>query len=306
LTRQLLTFSRRQRVNPEAISIRQHITSIREVLTSGLGGSIGLAFDFAPDVWPVTVDVGEFEIALVNLVINARDAMPDGGTVTVRASNAAMREGGILAPGDYVAVSVKDTGIGIPPDILVHVFDPFFTTKPVGKGTGLGLSQVHGFVHQAGGTVTIDSELGKGTTFTMYLPRAARSSADAVADAVEAMKARTGTVLLVEDNPDVASASSGLLEQLGYQVRWAPNAETALLEIEKSAIDLVFSDIVMPGRLDGLGLAHTIRQKYPSLPILLATGYSEATRNAHANFSILRKPYQMQELSSALAQLIRG
>jgi CheY-like chemotaxis protein len=303
LTRQLLTFSRRQRVNPEAIGIRQHVASIREVLTSGLGGAIGLTFDFAADVWPVTVDVGEFEIALVNLVINARDAMPDGGAVTIRATNVTIEADDILTPGDYVAVSVEDTGVGIPADVVAHVFDPFFTTKPVGKGTGLGLSQVHGFAHQAGGTVTIDSELGKGTTFTMYLPRGA---AGATASTAGMAKTRTGTVLLVEDNPDVASASAGLLEQLGYQVRWAPNAETALQEIEKNSIDLVFSDIVMPGRLDGLGLAHTIKQKYPALPILLATGYSEAARNAHASFSILRKPYQMQELSRALAQLIHG
>jgi PAS domain S-box-containing protein len=306
LTRQLLTFSRRQRVNPEAIGVRQHITSIREVLTSGLGGSISLAFDFAADVWPVTVDVGEFEIALVNLVINARDAMPDGGAVTVRANNITMHDDAILPPGDYVAVAVEDTGVGIPADVIAHVFDPFFTTKAVGKGTGLGLSQVHGFAHQAGGTVTIDSELGKGTTFTMYLPRAAIGTSRTDAGAIEAAKTPTGTVLLVEDNPDVASASAGLLEQLGYYVRWAPNAETALQEIENNSIDLVFSDIVMPGRLDGLGLAHTIKQKYPFLPILLATGYSEAARNAHTDFSILRKPYQMQELSRALARLIHG
>jgi PAS domain S-box-containing protein len=306
LTRQLLTFSRRQRVNPETINVRHHADSIREVLASGLGGSIGMVFDFTLDVWPVTVDVGEFEIALVNLVINARDAMPDGGLVTLSAKNVAIQEGDSIPSGDYVAITVKDTGVGIPADVVDHVFDPFFTTKPVGKGTGLGLSQVHGFAHQAGGTIRIDSTLGQGTTFTIYLPRASDGSSGTAAGAVDAARARTGTVLLVEDNPDVASASAGLLEQLGYSVRWAPNAETALEEIEKNGVDLVFSDIVMPGRLDGLGLARLIKQKYPSLPILLATGYSEAARNVSSDFSILRKPYQMHELSRALAQLIHG
>jgi PAS domain S-box-containing protein len=306
LTRQLLSFSRRQCVNPETIKVPRHIESIREVLTSGLGGGIGMVFDFTPDVRPVTVDVGEFEIALVNLVVNARDAMPDGGLVTLGAKNIAIHEGDRAPAGEYVAITVEDTGVGIPADVVDHVFDPFFTTKPVGKGTGLGLSQVHGFAHQAGGTITIDSTLGQGTTFTIYLPHASDGSAGTAAGAIDAARGRIGTVLLVEDNPDVASASTGLLEQLGYSVRWAPDAETALEEIEKNGADLVFSDIVMPGRLDGLGLARLIKQKYPSLPILLATGYSEAARNVSSDFSILRKPYQMHELSRALAQLIHG
>ena len=306
LTRQLLTFSRRQRVNPEAIDVRQRLDSIREVLTSGLGGNIGMTFDFAADTWPVVIDVGEFEIALVNLMINARDAMPDGGLATITTKNFVAHEDDSIPAGDYVAISVKDTGVGIPPDVIANVFDPFFTTKPVGKGTGLGLSQVHGFAHQAGGTVTIDSTLGHGTTFTFYLPRAKQGAAATAANETTAARSRTGTVLLVEDNPDVANASTGLLEQLGYSVRWVPNAETALQEIEKNGIDLVFSDIVMPGHLDGLGLARIIKQQYPRLPILLATGYSEAARSVRSDFSILRKPYELHELSRALSALIRN
>jgi PAS domain S-box-containing protein len=305
LTRQLLTFSRRQRVNPQPIDIRQRIDSIREVLTSGLGGGIRLVVDVTADAWPVTVDVGEFEIALVNLVINARDAMPDGGTVTISAANISVEEGDTVPPGDYVAIAVQDTGVGIPPDIIARVFDPFFTTKPVGKGTGLGLSQVYGFAHQAGGTVKIESALGEGTRLTMVLPRAAEGSVGVEADVGGAARLRTGTVLLVEDNPDVAAASTSLLEQLGYSVRWVPNAEAALDEIEKNSVDLVFSDIVMPGRLDGLGLAQLVRERHPGLPILLATGYSEAAQNVRG-FPILRKPYQMHELSRALAELNRG
>ena len=306
LTRQLLTFARRQRVNPESIDLRQRIEAIRDVLNSGSGGSVALLIDLPHDTWPVTVDVAELEVALVNLVMNSRDAMPDGGAVTVSAENVSVvEEGGIVSPGDYVAIAVKDTGVGIPPDVLAKVFEPFFTTKPVGKGTGLGLSQVYGFAHQAGGAVRIASELGSGTTITMLLPRAEQQGvADPNAPAASLMQA--GTVLLIEDNPEVASASAGLLEQLGYTVRWAPNAEAALKEIEKDGIDLVFSDIVMPGRMDGLGLARLIKQKHPGLPILLATGYSEAAHNADKDFPILRKPYQVHELSKAITALTRG
>jgi CheY-like chemotaxis protein len=203
--------------------------------------------------------------------------------------------------GDFVAIRVTDTGSGIPADIVQKVFDPFFTTKPVGKGTGLGLSQVHGFAYQAGGLVALSSELGRGTTVTISLPRdttgivsnKSRSSASS----------GSGTILLVEDNPDVAAASTGLLEQLGYAVRWVSNAEAALAEIEGQGIDLVFSDIVMPGKMDGLALAQAIRGKYPRLPILLATGYSDTLRKVSLGFQILRKPYEIHELSQALSKV---
>ena len=306
LTRQLLTFSRRQRVNPEAIDVRQRFDSIREVLMSGLGGNVRLLVDIDTDLWPVTIDVSEFEVALVNLVINARDAMPDGGTVTITARNVVVEEDDVVASGEYIAICVEDTGTGIPKDILAKVFEPFFTTKAVGKGTGLGLSQVHGFVHQAGGTVKVNSELNKGTTFTIYLPRASEAAPIAANDSQPVTaNPQTGTVLLVEDNPDVATASIGLLEQLGYAVRWATDAEAALQEIGKHKIDLVFSDIVMPGRLDGIGLAEAVRQKDPGMPILLATGYSEVLQRLGSDFPVIRKPYQMHELSEALAQLRR-
>jgi PAS domain S-box-containing protein len=306
LTRQLLTFSRRQRVNPEAIEVRQRLDSIREVLMSGLGSNVRLLIDIDTDLWPVTVDVSEFEVALVNLVINARDAMSEGGTVTITAGNVVVEEDDVVSPGEYIAICVEDTGTGIPRDVLAKVFEPFFTTKSVGKGTGLGLSQVHGFVHQAGGTVKVDSELNKGTIFRIYLPRSSEAPPVAANDSQPvAANRQTGTVLLVEDNPDVATASIGLLEQLGYAVRWASNAEAALQEIGKHKIDLVFSDIVMPGRLDGIGLAEAVREKDPGMPILLATGYSEVLQRLGADFPVIRKPYQMHELSEALAQLRR-
>jgi PAS domain S-box-containing protein len=302
LTNQLLTFARRQRVNPEPIDIAARIEAVRDVLNTGVGGAVKLSFDIDRTIWPVTVDVAELETALVNLVINARDAMPGGGTITVGAHNITIPEGDDA--GDYVGVCISDAGTGIAPDVLHKIFDPFFTTKAVGKGTGLGLSQVHGFTHQAGGTVRVASELGKGTTVTMLLPR--DRSRSRPSDQPEIVEARgSGTVLLVEDNPDVASASASLLEQLGYTVQRVADAEAALCEIERDSVDLVFSDIVMPGKMDGLGLARRLKEIRPNLPVLLATGYSDAAANVRGDFSILRKPYEIHQLSQAIAKLPR-
>src|ERR1700722_12367443 len=209
LTSQLLSFARRQSVNPQTIDVRDSIFSVRDVLDTGLGSAIELQIEIDDGIWPITVDAAEFETALVNLVINARDAMPRGGKVTVHAGNVFIDDG--VTKGDFVAIKVRDTGIGIPEDVLAKIFDPFFTTKPIGKGTGLGLSQVHGFVHQAGGTIAVDSELGKGTSFTVCLPR---STAVLTRRPEQLSHRGTGTVLLVEDNPDVANASTGLLEEL--------------------------------------------------------------------------------------------
>ncbi len=167
----MLTFARRQSVNPQAVDVIERINAVRDVLNTGVGGTVTLQFDVDRSVWPVMVDVAELETALVNLVINARDAMPDGGIITVAADNTTLSEE--AHAGEYVAISVTDTGTGIAPDVLSKIFDPFFTTKPIGKGTGLGLSQVHGFAHQAGGTVKVTSELGKGTRITILLPRQA-------------------------------------------------------------------------------------------------------------------------------------
>ena len=292
LTSQLLSFARRQSVNPQTIDLAQRIMSVREVLSSALGRAISLEVDIPASVWPVFVDPTEFETALLNLVINARDAMPDGGTITISARNDSAR--------DQVGISVTDGGVGIPEDVVGRVFDPFFTTKPVGKGTGLGLSQVHGFVLQAGGAIEITSALGKGTTVRMHLPRG--TVAERAAGESPHRPAST-TVLLVEDNPAVADASTGLLEQLGYTVRWVSNAETALQAIEANGVDLVFSDIIMPGRMDGLKLARAIRARNPRLPILLTTGYSDGADDVRVDFPLLRKPYQLHELSRELAKL---
>ena len=301
LTSQLLTFARRQSVNPQAVDVAERINAVRDVLGTGVGGVARLQLDIDQGVWPVMVDVAELETALVNLVINARDAMPEGGAVTVAAHNSTLSDE--FNAGEYVAISVEDTGTGIAPDVLSKIFDPFFTTKPIGKGTGLGLSQVHGFAHQAGGTVRVASELGKGTKITILLPRQDGGVPVHESDAAEA--GGGGTVLLVDDNPDVAAVSSSLLEQLGYTVRRVDSAEAALREIELDGIDFVFSDIVMPGKIDGLGLARRLKAIRPQLPILLATGYSDAALSVRGDFPILRKPYEIHQLSQAIAKLPR-
>jgi len=300
LTSQLLTFARRQSVNPQAVDVAERIDAVREVLDAAVGSAVTLQFDVEPGVWPVMVDVAEFETALVNLVINARDAMTGGGVIIISAHND--KRGGEVGAG-HVAISVQDSGTGIAPDILSKIFDPFFTTKPIGKGTGLGLSQVHGFAHQAGGTVRVTSELGKGTRITILLPR--KDAVSVAGDAGTVDIGGSGTVLLVEDNPEVASVSAGLLEQLGYTVRRVANAEAALREIELDGVDLVFSDIVMPGKMDGLGLARHLKATKPGLPILLASGYSDAALSVRGDFPILRKPYEIHELSQAIAKLPR-
>jgi PAS domain S-box-containing protein len=299
LTSQLLTFARRQNVNLQTVRLKERIEAVRDVLSTGVGGAVQLTIDLKDDVWPIRVDVSELETALVNLVINARDAMPDGGTIRISAENVTLNDE--THEGDFVAIRVSDSGGGIAPDVLQKVFEPFFTTKPVGKGTGLGLSQVHGFAYQAGGLVALASELGEGTTVTISLPR--DKSGIVAASSPGAASSGSGTILLVEDNPDVATATAGLLEQLGYAVRWVSNADEALAEIDGDGIDLVFSDIVMPGKMDGLALAQAIREKYPRLPILLATGYSDTLRKTSLGFQILRKPYEIHELSQALAKV---
>jgi PAS domain S-box-containing protein len=300
LTSQLLTFARRQRVNPEPINVKERIHAARDVLDIGVGKFIELQIDIDQDVSPVVVDATEFETALVNLVVNSRDAMSKGGTIFISAKNIVIEDGPYS--GEHVAITVEDNGAGIPPDVVAKVFDPFFTTKAIGKGTGLGLSQVHGFAHQAGGTVSLKSELGKGTAVTICLPKGSPTNpSHATSDAV----ALNATVLLVEDNPDVASITTDMLQQLGFQVRYVADAESALQEMERDGIDIsvVFSDIVMPGNPDGLGLAQLLRLSHPALPILLATGYSEALLKVGSQFPVLRKPYQLHELGQALAKL---
>ncbi|MGA8611801.1 MAG: PAS domain S-box protein [Xanthobacteraceae bacterium] len=307
LTRQLLTFSRRQTINPSVLEVGERVEELHKMLANFIGGSIKLITTIGPEVWPIKVDASELELALVNLVLNARDAMSKGGVVTITAENVNLSRSDTQAgiEGEFVALRVRDTGCGIAPDVLPKVFDPFFTTKETGKGSGLGLSQVHGFVHQSGGTAQIESELGRGTVVTIYLPRS-HERTDALRSEPQAENAVGGTALLVEDNPEVLGVSKSMLEQLGYAVRGVPAAAAALEAIGEQSFDLVVSDIVMPGVMDGTALARAIRVRKPDLPVLLITGYSTAAGRIEGEFAVMRKPFQLSDLSRAITRLIAG
>ena len=302
LTRQLLAFSRRQQLMPVVVDLRQRVDSVRDMLAPSLRGNIELLCDIEDKIWPVEVDLGELELALVNVAVNARDAMPDGGIITLTARNVVLKPGSAAGnlQGEFVALAIIDTGSGMPADVLAHVFEPFFTTKPVGKGTGLGLSQVHGFANQSGGEVTLSSEPGRGTVVTIYLPRstnvAEENSGEPAADGPA-----QGTVLVVEDSRDVAEVTSSLLEQLGYRVVRAENAAEALRHLQQGiGVDLLFSDIVMPGTINGLGLAQICQERFPDIPVLLTSGFSDAAQAADGRFDILRKPFELSALEHAI------
>jgi PAS domain S-box-containing protein len=305
LTRQLLTFSRRQHLSPTVVDLDASIRNIRPMIESSLRGNIVYDEAIDPAVRPVKVDLAELELAIVNIAVNARDAMPNGGTFTVTVGNvpAQPEAGGEPQDGDFVAIQFSDTGVGIPPNLLSKIFDPFFTTKEVGKGTGLGLSQVYGFVHQAGGTINAESKVGQGTTITVYLPACSEKDiAGREIAAKDAARSQRPTVLIVDDSAEVAEVTSSLFERLGYNTDYRDSADAALKCLaEGGKIDLVFSDIVMPGTIDGVGLAREIRSRYPNLPVVLTTGYSDAAQAAPADLKILRKPFDTVTLRGFIA-----
>jgi PAS domain S-box-containing protein len=305
LTKQLLTFSRRQTLKPESFALGERIESLRALLESSVGSAVKVATEIPRDLWSVRVDPNEFELALVNIVINARDAMPKGGVITLSAGNVVLPDssGPRDLQGDFVAITIADTGSGIPPDIVGRIFDPFFTTKQIGKGTGLGLSQVHGFALQSGGTVTVRSELGRGTSITLYLPCAAEKETQ-VDDNSDTLSTRTGLALIVEDNPDVAAATAPMVEQLGYRTIIAENARAALDRLVKERAALVITDIVMAGEMNGVELARTLRERDPHMPIVIVTGYSDQLGAADDAFTVLRKPYRLVDLNRAVAKAI--
>lgn len=314
LTRQLLSFSRRQTHEARVIDLKERLPAIQAMLQSSLRGDIVVDLRIPDGLWRTRLDSSEFELALLNLAVNARDAMSAGGRLAISAHNLTLtRPNAMDLEGDFVAVVVQDTGVGISPEILNRVFEPFFTTKDVGKGTGLGLSQVYGFAQQAGGTATVASQPGQGTTVTLYLPRSTEAvETEAAAGGPAAVQAKVDDpihVLLVEDNPQVSDVTRGFLEEFGYTVHCVPDVPSALqaLRMRQDRIDVVLTDIVMPGGANGLDLAHWIRREHGAgLPVILATGYSDrAQAAADEGFVILRKPYDDTELYNALADVLK-
>jgi PAS domain S-box-containing protein len=310
LSRQLLAFARRQPLKAEPVDLRSQLDGMRDLLDRALRGDVHVRTDFADDLWTVLVDPAELELVLLNLCVNARDAMPDGGVITITASNAPdLAEGD--RRGDFVSLSVADSGVGMPAEVLAHVFEPFFTTKEVGKGSGLGLPQVYGFAEQSGGSVQIDSSVGRGTTVVLTLPRTDRAPAD-IEPSVELREAQpkaSGSVLLVEDDDEVASLVTDMLRELGYEVTRAAGADAALGALaDARPVDIVFSDIMMPGRMNGLELAREAQRRRPGLPVLLTSGFADAAmREANReDIPVLCKPYDIQTLARTLDEVLDG
>jgi signal transduction histidine kinase/ActR/RegA family two-component response regulator len=308
LVRQLLAFSRRQKLHPEPVDVAWQIGGMRELLDRSLRGDVHVEFDFPEGLWPVEVDPGELELVILNLAVNARDAMPNGGTIVVCGENLSDLSDEQIA-GDYVRLSVIDTGTGMSPEVLSRAFEPYFTTKDVGKGSGLGLAQVYGFATQSRGTVRINSEVGRGTSIELYLPRSrnapseARHLIDLNTIRASPKKSTHGQILLVEDDDEVAALVSEMLAELGYEVTRAASAAAALGALaDGRSVDLIFSDIMMPGSMNGIELAREIKRRRSDLPVLLTSGYSEAAVHEAevAGVQILPKPYHIDELAAAL------
>ncbi|MGH6671376.1 MAG: PAS domain-containing protein [Xanthobacteraceae bacterium] len=309
LTRQLLGFARNLPLDPTALSLTEAVNGLRDVLAGSLNVNVELVIDIADVTWTVCVDKPELELALVNLAVNARDAMPEGGQLSIIAENVQLSPGetpeGLM--GDAVALKVVDTGSGIAAEILSRVIEPFFTTKGPDKGTGLGLSQVYGFARRSGGTLLVASEIGRGTTVTIYLPR---SHAPAVATSPEDMTQYRAvgqqTILVVEDNEDVRSVAVSLLEQLGYRTIAVEEADAALDALAAGhQINLLFSDVILPGRTDGMALAREVTDRFPQIPIVLTTGFSKVFES-EPEFPVLRKPYQLTALGRVIHESLNS
>jgi signal transduction histidine kinase/ActR/RegA family two-component response regulator len=311
LTRQLLTFSRSHALRPEQVHLSDLIGDMNEMLDRSLRGDVEVQVRLAPDLWPVFVDPGELELAILNLAVNARDAMDGSGRITIAGENTVEMDarGG---QAEYVRLAVRDTGAGMSEAVQARVFEPFFTTKDVGKGSGLGLAQVYGFAKQSGGRVSIDSVEGQGTTINLLLPRSRQGGA---AQRIGAPEARATDpvpgecVLLVEDDAEVATLVEDMLRSIGYDVVLATSATAALGALANGRrIDLVFSDVMMPGGTNGIELAREVRRRRTDLPVLLTSGFAESALGEAAELGIpvLRKPYGIDELRTAVRGQLRS
>jgi PAS domain S-box-containing protein len=317
LTQQLLAFSRKQKLQGRVVNLLDLLDQLRPLIERTAGGTVSI--DFRPNeaICNARIDPTQAELAIINILINARDAMPDGGTITIEASNRSIEAGdrgfGELEPGDYVMLSISDTGTGMSPDILARVAEPFFTTKDQGKGTGLGLSMVYGFMKQSGGALRLYSEEGHGTTVRMLFP-----CANAKAEPQGAQPSRqlhdkkgTETVLVVEDQLDVGDYAEAVLAEFGYTVIRANNADEALARLDQAGgIDLLFSDLIMPGGMNGVMLAREVKRRRPRMRVLLTTGYAESSIERvdarGAEFDLIQKPYKRSELATKVRQVIDG
>jgi PAS domain S-box-containing protein len=302
LTKQLLAFARAQPLEIKQIDLKQFFADVTTLVRPSLRSDIEVVTEISDQLWPIDADAGALELVLLNLAFNARDAMKHGGTLKISAHNEMLEGKPDGLRGEHVVLKVSDTGSGMSPDVVERVFEPFFTTKSFGEGTGLGLSQVFGFAKQLGGAVLVDSEVDKGSTFTLYLPAA--RGAEGANSRVNGAKPR-GRVLIVEDDTFVAELAADMLSELGFQSSIAHSAKEALDRLAGGdKPKLVFTDIVMPGGITGIELARKLRQRFPELPILLTTGYSEQV-TATQGFPVLQKPYELNALAEAVGSLLK-
>ena len=316
LTDRLLTFGRRQHLEVSRINLNEFVLGLTDILSRTLGEDIDLSTALAGNLWGTDADAGQVENALLNLAINARDAMPAGGRLVIETRNVTLDDAAVallpeLSPGDYVVLSVSDTGHGMPPDVRARAFEPFFSTKGPGKGSGLGLATIYGFAKQSGGHATIYSEVGNGTTVELYLPRSEHPDDDDCTAGSEVLPegARGETILVVEDDERVLRVTVTRLVALGYRVCEARNGAEALAAFQGGlAPDLVFSDLVMPGGTSGLDLLREVRIIAPRCRVLLTSGYSEAfvkkSPAGEHSVRLLHKPYRQAELASAIRQTL--
>lgn len=317
LTQQLLAFSRTQTLSPKSICVNNLLPEIEMLISRALGPQIEIHFDLARDLWFCRVDPNQLESAILNLAINARDAMANGGRLTVGAENRLLDKDGAAAvgditPGRYVALTLTDTGVGIPSHILSRVFEPFYTTKEVGKGSGLGLSQVYGFARQSGGYITIRSDVGQGTSVCLYFPWTESVDAIGAQDvrSIEPVSVGHPKILIVEDDHELRELAIQLVQGLGYSACSASNGAEAMAALERdSNIGLLFTDIIMPGGMSGIELAVETRRRWPDLGILMTSGFPGHLRPGAplgGEFDIIRKPFTQAELASAFFKLMDG
>jgi PAS domain S-box-containing protein len=305
LTGQLLAFSRRQTLQPEVFDVNTRLAGLRQMIGTSIGAFVEVSIEFDAQPQLVEVDPSQFETAILNMVINARDAMQDGGRITIRSGPAIgvpSVRGHSAVAGDFVAVQVVDSGTGMSAETMSQIFEPFFTTKPVDKGTGLGLSQVYGFAKQSSGDISVKSELGVGSTFTLFLPRSANPITPVAVRENDDTEIPRRHVLLVEDNEGVGRFAAELLDELGQSVTWVSNGRSALELLETSAdrFDLVFSDVVMPG-MSGIDLAREVTARWPRLQVVLTSGYSHVLAESGTyGYALLKKPYSVEGLLTML------
>ena len=304
LTKQLLAFARAQPLELRQIDLKRFLGDVSTLLRPSLRSDIEVLLEMSDQLWNIDADAGALELSLLNLAFNARDAMPHGGKLRVSATNVVLNGRPDGLRGEHVLLRISDTGAGMSAETIERIFEPFFTTKGFGEGTGLGLSQVFGFAKQLGGTVSVESELGKGSTFSIYLP-ARHGGVRDEAGRSNGGHAKSSAVLVVEDDELVADLAAGMLDELGFQATVVHSAKEALDRLTNGERpSLIFSDIIMPGGISGLELAHKVRGRYPELPILLTTGYSEQVGGSHG-FEVLQKPYEMESLATALEKVLK-